>query len=735
MHRDRRSPLPGLRCLSSGTLRLPHAYVRLEELAYNLWWSWTPDARLLFASVDAELWQRYGNPLETLRHTSERRWGALLGSDDFAALYHRVLGAFDRYLGECDLWYAREQGDAASRPIAYVSTEYGLHETLPIYSGGLGVLSGDHLKAASDLGIPLVGVGLLYRRGYFFQGIDAEGQQQHRYPHVDLGVVPVRPVLGPQGVPLVVSVPLGDREISLAVSKIDVGRVPLLVLDSDIPENAPSDRTITNILYVRGRETRLCQEMLLGIGAVRALRALDVSPAAWHLNEGHSALMLLERVREEMERGLSFDDARGEAARSIAFTTHTPVPAGNETFGAGLMRGYLQPWSDRLGVPLDDLMRLGRWGEGDDPPFNLTALALGHSSFRNGVSERHAEVSRGMWQPLFGDEPAPIEPITNGVHVETWLGPEIRELLQRHFGTRWLETCGQSDEWAGLVEALPDEELWEAHAAQKRRLVGFARETLRAMSARHGESPGTLRAIETLFDPEALTIGFARRFATYKRAGMLFDDMDRARAIFGRADRPVQLLMAGKAHPADRGGQGLIARVFSLSQSDEFRGRVAFVEDYGMAVGRLLVQGTDVWLNTPRRPLEASGTSGQKASANGVLNLSILDGWWIEGYSPDVGWAIGTDPGPGGDAGASDEEVDRRDAAALYDVLEGSVLPTWFDRDESGLPREWIRRMKTAIRDLLPRFSGRRMVRDYASKAYGPLVRGTLARDSVPGRE
>ncbi len=716
-----RTPFEHIRTLSHGAYNIPEQFGRLQDLAFNLWWSWEPEARLLFATIDAETWSASRNPLEVLRHAEEKNWTPLKSSEAFQAKFHQVVGAFDRYMSDLSsTWFHRTHPELVDRPIAYISTEYGLHESLPIYSGGLGVLSGDHTKSASDLGLPMVAVGLLYRRGYFKQTVDADGRQQHRYPVLDLDVLPVRPVLAASGQPLVVAAPLFGRDVKLSVYCAQVGRVPLLLLDSDMPENDPNDRPITNILYVRGREMRLCQEMLLGIGAVRALRALGIDPAVWHLNEGHSALMILERMRESLAENRSHDEAAEHVGRNIVFTTHTPVPAGNEKFDPGLARELLEPWSDTLGTPVDDLLARGRFGEDDS--FNLTALALRHATFCNGVSVRHAEVSREMWKPLFPDRETPIVPITNGVHAASWLGLELRDLLERHFGDSWEEACGSSDEWARFTESVPDEELWETHLAHKRRLIREARFSLRQMYARHGAPPRQLATVDHLLDPEVLTIGFARRFATYKRAGMFFHDPDKAKKLLRDEQRPVQILFAGKAHPADHAGQELIASLFALAQSDDVRGRVVFLEDYDMHLGRLLVQGADVWLNNPRRPLEASGTSGQKAAANGCLNLSILDGWWIEGYSPDAGWAIGDDAGVVSNGEGEIDEHVGADSVSLYERLENEVVPLYYDRDESGLPREWIRRMKVSIRDLLPRFCGRRMVIEYCSQAYAPIV-------------
>ena len=713
-----------LRTLTPLEFHLPPEFSRLRELAYNLWWSWTPEAKLLFSSIHPELWARYRNPVELLAHVEPHHWESLLVSEAFQASYERVIGEFERYMSRPETWWFwRRHPDYDDGPFAYVSTEYGLHETLGIYSGGLGVLSGDHCKAASDLGLPFVAVGLLYRRGYFRQTIDAEGRQQHFYPDFDLARLPVRPVLAETGRPLTVGVPLLDRTVHLQVNLCQVGRVPVLLLDSDLPQNEVQDRPITHILYVRGREMRFCQEMVLGVGAVRALRALGIAPAVWHLNEGHCAMMTLELLAEQLAAGEPLDRARAKIAPKIAFTTHTPVPAGNETFDPEIARLYLGSWAVRLGVPITDLLGLGRADPArEGEPFNLTVLALRMSSFRNGVSRRHAEVSREMWRPLFGDTEPPITSITNGVHIRTWLGLEMTDLLRRYAGPDWEELARDADAWGEALGRIPDEELWNAHRAQKRRLVRMARENLVRMYARHGASPRALSAIGSVLDPAALTIGFARRFALYKRAGLLFRDLGRLRAILDHPAGPVQFLFAGKAHPADLPGQDLIAQIFRLAQSDEFRGKVVFLEDYDMLIGRLMVQGVDVWLNNPRRPLEASGTSGQKAALNGALNFSVLDGWWLEGYSPEVGFAIGR-PEVLGDHEAQDAE----DAESLYHVLEQQIVPTYYERAPDGLPKAWIERMRASITRLLPRFSAARMVREYCDQAYLPLARGASA--------
>ena len=710
---------------------LPEEVRSLYDLAYNLWWTWDHEARHLFEAVDEESWRRYRNPVETLLSMDRRHWEGLIESDGFMARYRKVVRRFERYMNGRETWFDREHG-AAHRgerrggnggngrgPIAYFSMEYGIHQSLPIYSGGLGVLSGDHCKAASDLGLPFVAVGLLYSRGYFKQTIDADGFQQHTYLDNDFHRWPLRHARGPLGKPLVVEVPFPDRTVSALVWVADVGRVPVLFLDTDIRENHPADRPITSVLYVSGRDARLAQEVVLGIGGVKALATLGIEPGVWHINEGHSALLQLERISQgARDNGLAFEAGWSQILERTAFTTHTPVPAGNEKFDGELVRPFLELWSESLRTTPERLAELGRSdAEGEENQFNMTAVALRSSRFRNGVSQLNAEVANGMWSSVLEREQhsAPIEPVTNGVHVPTWLGPELRALFEERYGIDWLDERLDPDSWQRIRE-LPDAELWEAHAAQKARLARFTGGRLLRQYGRHGRSPAELRRVSTLLDPNVLTIGFARRFATYKRARLVFRDLERLRAILERAERPIQIVMAGKAHPADRPGQELIQKIFKLTQEGAIAGRVVFLESYDMRVARMLVQGVDVWLNTPRRPLEASGTSGQKAGLNGVLNFSILDGWWPEGFNGDNGWVIG------GEGVSDDKEAqDEADAVSLYDVLENEIAPLYYEVDGDGVPAGWVTRMKSAIASVGPSFSAARMVRDYVERGYLPL--------------
>jgi len=709
-------------CLPTADVELPREIERLYDLTYNLWWTWSPLARRLFYAIDGRLWSMYRNPVQLLIGVDHVRWKELIEDENTMGLYGSTVEAFDRYLaGEGESWFHR-QYPGTDGPIAYFCMEYGLHQSLPLYSGGLGVLAGDHLKSASDLGLPLVAVGLLYRSGYFHQTIDADGRQQHLYPEIDFARLPVRPAAGATGREVVVAVPLADREIAAQVWICKVGRVPLVLLDTDLRENDSADRPITSMLYTPGREMRLLQEIVLGIGGARALEALGIEPRAWHMNEGHSALLQFERLRRAVAAGEEIETALGAIRRQSAFTTHTPVPAGNETFEPQLARKYFEPWCAAANLPLDRWLALGNSDHGEpNQPFNLSATAIRTSRRLNAVSQLNAEVAGRMWSHLVNDSTPPeerIAGITNGVHPSTWLGVELQDLFARWFGERWPQLLASETGRAAILDAS-DDQLWSAHRAQKLRLARFLRARLRDQFARHGLAPDELRTIEQMFDPDALTIGFARRFATYKRAGLLFSDLHRLRQLVGSPERPVQIVLAGKAHPADKGGQELIQHIFRLSQEEKLKGKVFFVEDYDMRVGRMLVQGVDVWLNTPRKPMEASGTSGMKAAMNGALNCSIADGWWPEGYDGENGWVIS-----GKDCGADESCQDREDSLALYHLLEEEIVPAFYDRDEQGLPRRWLGRMKEAIATITPRFSSDRMLRDYCTSVYLPLLRG-----------
>jgi starch phosphorylase len=706
--------LVSLPSIPAATFPLPPRLEGLRRLAYNLHWAWNPRTRNLWSLVDRTAWNRYRNPIPVISGPTD--WSRLLEDEKFLAEYQDVLADFDRYIADgTGHWFQRKYGDKLDGPIAYFCAEYGIHESLGIYSGGLGVLAGDHMKSASDMALPFVGVGLLYRKGYFRQTIDADGHQEHAYPDYDLSRLPLSRVQDPEGLPLTVELQLSGRRLAIAVWLVQVGRVPVLLLDTDIVDNADEDRPITNILYVRGREMRLHQELVLGIGGVRALRALGLSPAVWHLNEGHSAFLLAERAREYVAEGRSLDDAWADVKRNAVFTIHTPVSAGNERFDADLVRRVAGPLLDAGGVPVEKVLDLGLGTDGDRGQFDMTAFSLRLTNGANAVSKLHAATANATWSSIDNR----ILAVTNGVHGPTWVGQPVVELLARHLGADLdqLDAGSRQDRFWERLSRIPSDELWEAHLRQKRELAIFVHGRLRSQLARHGESPAVLAEVDTILDPGVLTIGFARRFATYKRAGLLFTDMDRLARLLWHADRPVQVIFAGKAHPADRPGQRVIQEIFQHSRSPKLRGRVFILEDYDMRVGRFLVQGVDTWLNNPRRPLEASGTSGMKAAQNGVPNISVLDGWWDEGYEGDNGWAIG-----GREQNPDEAAQDWSDAEDLYRMLEQELLPAYYDRDKAGVPRRWVEVMRQAMATSLWDFSTTRMLQEYTEQLYLPAA-------------
>ncbi len=709
--------------LPGAPFRVPPQLEGLRRLAYNFWWTWEPRAKVLFNRVDAPSWARYRNPIPVLAGVTS--WSELLDDPAFMAEYQSVVAEFDRYMtdGE-EHWFHRRLAARLEGPVAYFCAEYGIYESLGIYSGGLGVLAGDHMKAASDLALPLVGVGLLYRKGYFRQTIDADGHQEHAYPDYDVSRLPLLRVQGPDGGPLQVEVELPGRELTAAVWVAQVGRVPVLLLDTDIPENTPTDRPITHILYVRGREMRLHQELVLGVGGVRAIRSLGIAPALWHLNEGHSAFLLAERARELVAAGRTLDDAWPEVRRNSVFTIHTPVSAGNERFDTALVKRVAGPLFDgderpgTGGVPLERILALGRGSDDDPNQWDMTAFSLRLTNGANAVSHLHARTANGTWSNVVEHE---ILGITNGVHPGTWLGTPVRDLYERHLDADLAAIDARSEGgriWERL-ERLSLADLWQAHERQKLELSIFARGRLRAQFARHGESPSALAELDRVLDPDILTIGFARRFATYKRAHLLFTDVERLARLLWSEERPVQIVFAGKAHPADRPGQQVIEEIFARTRSRQLRGRVFILEDYDMRIARFLVQGVDVWLNNPRRPLEASGTSGMKAAINGVVNVSVLDGWWDEGWlgDGDNGWAIG-----GREQNEDEGAQDWADAQDLYRILEDEVGPCFYDRTGAGFPRRWAETMRRSITSTIWRFSTTRMLVEYAEQLYLPAA-------------
>jgi starch phosphorylase len=719
-------PAPSIPSIPAASFRLPPQLEGLRRLAYNLYWCWHPRARQIWSRIDRETWTRHRNPIPVLSGPVD--WGRLLDDTTFMVEVRDVLREFDEYMANgSDAWFARNYASALHGPIAYFCAEYGIYESLGIYSGGLGVLAGDHTKTTSDMALPFVGVGLLYRKGYFHQTIDADGHQEHAYPDYDLTRLPVSRAQGVDGEPLQVSVELPDRDLRIAVWVAQVGRTPVLLLDTDIPENGDADRPITHILYVRGREMRLHQELVLGVGGVRALRALGIQPAVWHLNEGHSAFLLAERAREYVAAGDELETAWARVRADSVFTIHTPVPAGNERFAADLVRRVAAPLLDgdgrpqTGGVPVDEVLELGLGVDGDRSQFDMTAFSLRLTRVANAVSRLHATTADATWRGVSQGE---IIPVTNGVHLPSWVGHAMGETLGRAVRADLdnLDAAGPGGQFWERLDQVTTEELWATHQRQKLELAVFARRRLRSQFARHGEAPAVLDALEAALDPDILTIGFARRFATYKRAGLLFSDADRLARLIHDETRPVQIVYAGKAHPADRPGQQVIQEIFARSVSDKLRGLVFILEDYDIRIARYLVAGVDIWLNNPRRPLEASGTSGMKAAANGVVNVSVLDGWWDEGWNGDNGWAIG-----GRETNPDEAAQDWADAQDLYRILEEEVVPRYYDRDEHGVPHAWVELMRRSMAATLWQFSTTRMLHEYVERMYLPAEAAAVA--------
>jgi glycogen phosphorylase len=709
------------------------AQEKLWSLARNLWWSWDSDTNSLFRDLDPVRWrQLHHNPISLLSEiplaTLERRAGEL-------ALHSRINYAYRReqeYLQMDRTWGATNAGVLRPRPVAYFSAEFGLHESVPIYSGGLGVLAGDHIKSASDLDIPLIGVGLFYGQGYFRQRLDSGGWQQEEYLPTDVNQLPMEPAIARKGEPVTVQVEMRSGVIRAKVWRVKVGRCDLLLLDSNVEGNLPEDRELTSRLYGGDGRVRIRQELLLGVGGFRALKALGVTPGVLHLNEGHSGFAVLEAIRARMqEEGVGFHQAQARVSRELVFTTHTPVPAGHDRFHSGLMEEHLGLLREQLGLSHDGLMSLGRENPGNSgEDFCLTVLGLRLARRSNAVSALHGEVSRAMWTGLFPGRPedaVPIGHITNGVHVPTWLAPQMFRLYDRHLGTGWHQHSGDPHIWEG-IENVNDGELWETHLSLKARLVEFVRRRAVDQARNRNEPQETLHKLGRLLSQDALTIGFARRFATYKRANLVLRDIEKLASMVNDPKRPVQFVFAGKAHPRDDPGKRVLQQIAQLMRDPQFANKFVFVEDYDIDVGRHFVQGVDVWLNNPRRPLEASGTSGQKVVLNGGLNLSVLDGWWAEAYDGLNGFAIGT-----GRTHSNMDVHDSRDGDDLYRVLREEVIPLYYLRDHDGLPKGWIKRMKRTIRTLGWRFNADRMVMDYTLKCYVPAAGGTSSDMKVAG--
>lgn len=707
-------------------------YDRCMALARNLWWSWHPEVVNLFRDLDPIRWRQLGhNPIALLTEMTPEQVAQRASE---MVLYTRINQATRRlkdYLNKTQTtWGARESGVLGSKPVAYFSAEFGIHESVPIYSGGLGVLSGDHIKSASGLDVPLVAIGLFYDQGYFKQHLDSNGMQMEEYVDTKVETQPMEPALDKAGKPIMVAVDTLDGQLLAKVWLMHVGRIKLYLLDCDVEGNPPEDRELTSRLYGGDVRTRIRQELVLGVGGVKALRALDITPGVYHLNEGHSAFAPLEVMRDRIhDDGMTFDDALRDVAQHTVFTTHTPVPAGHDRFDGALVEEHLGPLRKELGITYEQLMGLGRVEpQNESESFCMTVIGLKLSRRANAVSSLHGHVSRRMWAHLWPwrvEEEIPIGHITNGVHVPSWLAYPMQSLYDKYLGADWQSQMGNPEVWQNIYSVDPGE-LWETHNALKNRLLEFIRRRMSRQCRRRNEEEEAIEAARMSLDPSALTIGFARRFATYKRADMFIRDLDRISSLINDSNRPIQFIFAGKAHPADEPGKQLIQRIANLRHDPRFCGRVVFVEDYDINVARHLIQGVDVWLNNPRRPLEASGTSGQKVVFNGGLNCSVLDGWWAEAFNGKNGFAIGN-----GNQHANVELGDARDAADLLDVLENQVIPLFYRRDVDGLPRQWIERMTNSIATLTSRFSAHRMVMDYVTKAYLVAAGGLSSEMSV----
>jgi starch phosphorylase len=703
--------------------RLPVSLRPLERLAWNYWWSWAADGQSVLRDLDPDVWEDCEhNPRCLLAKTDQFRLMQMATDPSYIERVRKLASSFDAYMADTRTWQSA-QGDAPvitpEHPVAYFCAEYGIHNSLPLYSGGLGMLAGDHLKSASDLHLPLVAVGLLYRYGYFRQRLRRDGWQEEFYGETHPSVLPIGQVMDETGAPVQVEVLMRGRNVRANAWRVEVGRIPLYLLDTNIPENEEIDRWVTGHLYGGDRETRIVQEMMLGIGGVRLLRKLDINPHVYHLNEGHSAFLTLELAREIIEaEGLPFADAAHAVRAHCVFTTHTPVAAGNDEFDAALVQQCFGDSYERaLRLPRDEFFKLGRVNPADaKEAYGLTPLAIRMCRSTNGVSKKHGEVSRALWQEMWPEKTAeeiPITSVTNGVHAPTWVAPLLRTLYEKHVGDDWQDAILDQSRWQKGIEKISDEELWNAHLLLKQRLIAFIRH--RSFHARLNavESMEYTEAARTMFDPEALTIGFARRVAGYKRWALLLTDPHRLLRLINHEDRPVQFVFAGKAHPQDQGAKFILQQLAQWKYDPLVRHRAVFLQDYDQEIARQLVQSVDVWMNVPRRPLEASGTSGEKVAMNGGLNMSILDGWWIEGYDGTNGFALGDRVQAGEDA-----DVDASDAESLYRILEESVVPLYYERGPNGIPHAWVRMMKRSIATLAPAFNSNRMVEEYAREIY-----------------
>lgn len=702
--------------------QLPKRIEKLSEISNNLWWSWNTEFLRLFKKIDKDLWETCEkNPVKFLKQVSQERLEAVATNAEFLKEYDRLAKEFNDYVTSKNTWFANKYPENKNDLIAYFSAEYGLDQTIPIYSGGLGILSGDHLKSASDLGIPLVAVGLLYKNGYFHQKINGYGDQETEYNNIELSNLPINPVKDENGEELKIYVKFENRKVYLKVWQINVGRIKLYLLDSDIDENSPEDRETTLRLYGGDQDMRIRQEIILGMGGTNLLtRALGLNPTVYHMNEGHSAFLILELIKNIIrEKKVSFEVAKDIASSKTVFTTHTPVPAGNDIFPIALVEKYFKEFWPRLNLDREEFLKLGMKPSTElEPGFNMGILALKVAGKKNGVSKLHGAVSRELfgdvWPEIAANE-SPITYVTNGIHTCSWLAPSLKELYNKYLIPYWQDNIFKDEVWEN-INNIPNQELWGIHQQRKQKLLEIVKENTTNRLRRSGYSYEEINDITSKLNPNALAIGFARRFATYKRATLIFKDLERITQILNNADRPVQLIFAGKAHPADKEGQDLIKRIHEISMMPQFKGKIFLLENYNIAMSRYLVSGVDVWLNNPRRPMEASGTSGQKASVNGVINFSVLDGWWAEGYNQENGWTIGTNA-----EFTSYEEQDIADSQSMYRTLEEKIIPTYYEKDENGISEKWMRIMKNSITSTGGKYSTSRMLVDYTNKLYMPL--------------
>lgn len=701
---------------------LPEEFKRLNDIAYNLWWSWNPEAIDLYREIDLELWEKLGkNPVRFLQEVSQKKLQTKLDDKDYMTRLHSVVAAFDSYMSEKDTWFSINHPESSGKRIAYFSAEYGLNEVLPIYSGGLGVLSGDHCKSASDLGLPFTAIGLFYKQGYFSQRINIEGWQETSFNNLNISQLPILPALNENGEQAEINITFAGRAVYAKVWKVQIGRINLYLMDTDVSKNNPSDRALTSRLYGGDHETRIQQEIFLGIGGIRVLDALDIHPTVYHMNEGHSSFMGLELIRKLInEKHLTFKEAKQIVANSAIFTTHTPVPAGNDTFPLYMMDKYFGDFWGQLGLSRYDFLELGL-KKPEDQNFNMTVLALTLAGRKNGVSQLHGAVSRDIFGDVWPGVPqddVPITHVTNGIHTLTWLSPKIKELYDKYLVPDWKTRIYSGSTFEG-IDNIPSEELWNTHVELKHKLIGFVRDRLKAQKLANGESMEAVRQVDSFLDPNALTIGFARRFATYKRANLIFRNLARIQNILNNPGKPLQIIFAGKAHPADGPAHEVIKNINDIAKQEGFYGKVILLENYNMTVARNLVQGVDIWMNNPRRPLEASGTSGQKVCINGVINFSILDGWWCEGYNGENGWVIGDET-----EFDNENSQDNIDSESIYDTLEEKIVPLFYRVNDKGIPEEWVRIMKNSIKSLSWNYSTDRMVKEYTERMYLPAMDG-----------